>query len=125
MLTFCLKKTVLVYSGKLDFVCNYLGGAEWTRKLVWPGQAAFESAPRNEWSIVLANGTRYAAGTSRVAHNLAWLEVNMAGHMVRATRLGGGEVESLNCSFVGQVPMDQPEAALQMINRFLRQGWRT
>lgn len=75
---------MLIYSGKLDYICNYIGGAAWTRNLQWPGQVAFNNAPRNAWNIVLTNGTTYAAGTSQIASNFAWLEVNNAGHMVRA-----------------------------------------
>jgi carboxypeptidase C (cathepsin A) len=64
--------TVLIYSGKLDFICNFLGGAAWTAGLVWPGQSGFNSAPKNPWNIVLQNGTRYNAGVSQVYQNFAW-----------------------------------------------------
>jgi len=94
--------TVLIYSGVLDFICNYKGGAAWTAALQWPGQNGFNAASRTPWNIRLANGTSYNAGTSQVYQNFAWLEVNGAGHMV---------------------PMDQPQSALQMINRFITNGW--
>lgn len=30
--------SVLVYSGKYDYVCNYIGGHEWVSKMKWHGQ---------------------------------------------------------------------------------------
>ena len=32
------KRRVVVYSGKEDFICNYLGGKEWTNSTKWSGQ---------------------------------------------------------------------------------------
>ena len=32
------KRRVLVYSGKDDFICNYVGGNEWTNSTKWSGQ---------------------------------------------------------------------------------------
>ena len=31
-------RRVLVYSGKDDYICNYLGGAEWTNVTQWKQQ---------------------------------------------------------------------------------------
>ena len=31
-------KRVLVYSGKEDYICNYLGGMEWTNATTWSKQ---------------------------------------------------------------------------------------
>jgi len=84
---------VLVYSGMLDFICNYYGGRAWTAALQWPGQAGFNAATPVAWTV---NGT--AAGTAQSYQNFTWLEVANAGHMV---------------------PMDQPENALDMLKRFL------
>jgi carboxypeptidase C (cathepsin A) len=58
--------TVLAYSGKLDFICNFLGGRAWTAAFQWPGQQGFNQAPKNPWQIRLDNGTNYSAGTSQV-----------------------------------------------------------
>jgi cathepsin A (carboxypeptidase C) len=33
--------TVLVYSGTEDFICNYIGGREWTLAMEWAGQVRF------------------------------------------------------------------------------------
>lgn len=35
---------VLVYSGDLDYICNWMGGDAWTRKLNWSGKSAFAQA---------------------------------------------------------------------------------
>jgi carboxypeptidase C (cathepsin A) len=85
--------TVLVYSGMVDFICNYYGGRNWTASMPWPGQSAFQNAPYQEWSV---NGT--LAGYVKAAQGLTFLEVLAAGHMV---------------------PMDQPVNALDMVRRFL------
>lgn len=50
----------LVYSGMDDFICNYVGGMDWAAALVWPGQAAYNSAPKKDWTV---NGT--VAGFSK------------------------------------------------------------
>lgn len=31
-------RQVFVYSGKNDYVCNYIGGAEWTKATQWRNQ---------------------------------------------------------------------------------------
>ena len=31
-------RRVVVYSGKLDFACNYMGGLEWANGTKWSGQ---------------------------------------------------------------------------------------
>ena len=32
--------TAIVYSGKLDYVCNYFGGRAWTNSTKWSGQVS-------------------------------------------------------------------------------------
>eukprot|EP01116_Phalansterium_solitarium_P022756 TRINITY_DN7633_c0_g1_i1.p1 TRINITY_DN7633_c0_g1~~TRINITY_DN7633_c0_g1_i1.p1 ORF type:complete len:455 (-),score=130.23 TRINITY_DN7633_c0_g1_i1:176-1486(-) len=83
---------VLVYSGIEDFICNYVGGREWTAATPWSGQAKFNAATPVTWHV---NGS--AAGTAKTFQNFVFLEVNAAGHMV---------------------PLDQPANALDMLNRF-------
>ena len=34
---------MLVYSGKLDFICNYFGGRAWTNATKWSGQVCVNS----------------------------------------------------------------------------------
>lgn len=35
-------RRVMVYSGKEDFICNYVGGAEWTNATSWSQQVRHE-----------------------------------------------------------------------------------
>jgi len=84
---------VLVYSGKLDLICNYFGGVAWTNAINWPGQNAFINTPLHSWKV----GTQ-VAGQAKSAQGLTWLQVEAAGHMV---------------------PHDQPAAALALLKTFL------
>jgi carboxypeptidase C (cathepsin A) len=86
---------VLVYSGMEDFICNYYGGRNWTYALPWSGQTQFQAAPYQPWTAAGASGP---SGYVKNSGNFTFLEVLLAGHMV---------------------PMDQPAAALDMLNRFL------
>jgi cathepsin A (carboxypeptidase C) len=85
---------VLVYSGNKDFICNWRGGEAWTNGLEWPHAEEFRNASYVDWKQ--GNAT---FGQMKVAENLVFLKVYDAGHMV---------------------PMDQPEAALDMLNRFIK-----
>jgi len=87
---------ILIYSGKLDLICNYFGGAEWLQELQWSGQTGFNNQTLANWKI---SGS--TAGQWKTYNNLTWLEVNNAGHMV---------------------PHDQPENSLAMINTFITGG---
>ena len=84
---------VLIYAGDQDFICNWLGNRAWVNALPWPHQAAFNTTAPAEWKVAGA-----AAGTRQAAHNLTFLRVYDAGHMV---------------------PRDQPAHALAMVNEFL------
>jgi cathepsin A (carboxypeptidase C) len=83
---------VLVYSGDLDFICNWLGGQMWTSQTNWTGQDAFNN-------LQLQNVTGY--GESKTYQNFTFYRVFQAGHMV---------------------PMDQPAAALDLLTRFIANG---
>jgi serine carboxypeptidase-like clade 4 len=85
---------VLVYNGKYDYVCNYLGGHEWVSTMKWHGQSDFNSVKSSSWIV---NGTE--AGTVQAADGLTFLAVNNAGHLV---------------------PMDQPKNSLDMLDHFLK-----
>ena len=78
-------RRVVVYSGKEDYICNYLGGFEWTNSTQWKGQAEFRQATLMDWK--LSSGK--VAGQARSGGGLTFVEVEEAGHMV---------------------PMDQPES---------------
>ncbi|KAL4505172.1 hypothetical protein ABPG72_016239 [Tetrahymena utriculariae] len=84
---------VLVYSGDQDFQCNYLGSLAWVNEMEWTKQEEFKNAKFEEYII---NGK--SAGQIKSAGILQFFRVYQAGH---------------------QVPMDQPEVALAMINKFI------
>ena len=88
---------VLIYSGDMDYICNWMGGFDWTNALVWDGQQEFQNSHMRGWlSPSLDNK---AAGSVKTFENFSFMRVFDAGHMV---------------------PMDQPEAALDMLNEFMR-----
>ncbi|KAL4442630.1 hypothetical protein ABPG74_007032 [Tetrahymena malaccensis] len=84
---------VLIYSGDLDVMCNYLGGEQWTHNFEWKNKSQFQAA---QYQNVTLNGQ--VIGKVKSASNFAFHVVYEAGHMV---------------------PKDQPEAALQLINNFV------
>lgn len=84
---------VLIYAGDVDYICNWLGNKKWTLAMEWPHKADFNAA---EDAPYLVNGTQ--AGRLRSAAGFHFMQVYKAGHMV---------------------PMDQPAAALAMLNDFL------
>jgi len=86
----------LIYAGDLDFICNWLGNQAWALALPWKGGKQFNSTQPVEWKV---DGK--AAGTIRQAagiNNFTFVRVYEAGHMV---------------------PMDQPPAALQLVEQFI------
>ncbi len=85
---------VLVYNGIYDMDCNFMGTDAWLSSLEWPEAAQFRRTPRTPWF----EGGRLL-GHARTVGNLTQVLVSGAGHLV---------------------PMDQPEAALCMLNTFLR-----
>ncbi|KAG6612618.1 putative serine protease family S10 [Phytophthora cinnamomi] len=86
---------VLIYHGDADLVCNWYGGLAWTRALQWQHQKEFNAAEPKAFEVDARDaGTVWAYGDQ-----LTFLRVFNAGHLA---------------------PMDQPEVALEMINRFLR-----
>ncbi|KAJ2802840.1 hypothetical protein H4R21_002263 [Coemansia helicoidea] len=83
----------LIYAGDADWICNWYGVKAAMQELEWCGKTSFNAAPDTKWSV----GSN-AAGELRTANNLSFLRVFEAGHMV---------------------PMDQPKAALQMLDGWL------
>ncbi|KAG7389969.1 hypothetical protein PHYPSEUDO_009227 [Phytophthora pseudosyringae] len=86
---------VLIYHGDADLVCNWYGGLAWTRALQWPHQQEFQAAEEHAFEV----DARDAGSVWTYAKRLTFLRVFNAGHLA---------------------PMDQPQVALEMINRFLR-----
>jgi len=94
---------VLIYAGDVDFVCNWMGNKAWTQALRWTGHSSYNSEADNDW-VYSKDGTQTTGGKARTAPaksgdgSLTFLQVYEAGHMV---------------------PMDQPQAALSLLNTFI------
>lgn len=86
--------SVLVYSGRNDFLCNWHGNQAWVDSLMWSRAGEWAAAPTSRWRAGAASN----AGTVKQVGPLALITVNNAGHMV---------------------PMDKPAVALEMIRAFL------
>lgn len=86
---------ILIYNGDKDYICNWMGGLAWTEALEWSGQPEFNSNQLEEW--VTQSGLE--AGQSKQSGSLTYLRVYDAGHMV---------------------PMDQPQAAFEMLVEFMK-----
>ncbi|KAL8278754.1 hypothetical protein RQP46_008823 [Phenoliferia psychrophenolica] len=86
----------LIYAGKRDFICNYIGNEAWTLALEWSGQAAFNAEPLRSFYGVESD--KDEAGFYRQAKNFAFAVVDNAGHFL---------------------PFDQPSNALSMFNRWV------
>lgn len=84
---------VLIYAGEYDLICNWLGNFRWVNSMVWSGQHNFSEAPMLPFKI---NGKE--AGLLKSYGPLSFLKVRDAGHMV---------------------PMDEPEAALEMLKEWM------
>ena len=90
---------VLIYAGDADFICNWLGNLAWSMALEWPGQDAYNSAPLDDLELE-SDGTKI--GSVKSAGNFTFARLHAGGHMV---------------------PYDQPEASLEMLNRWLGGEW--
>jgi len=73
-------KTMLVYSGDYDFVCNWRGGEAWTKAIEWEHKEDFNNKSYDKWIV---DGKKdVPAGQVRQIENLTFLRVHAAGHMV-------------------------------------------
>lgn len=96
---------VLIYAGDVDLICNWIGNKAWTLQLPWTGKRDFNSETDHQWM--------YQADESSSAATV--------GGLVRtaSARSGGGSLTFLQVFEAGHmVPMDQPAAALAMLNSF-------
>jgi hypothetical protein len=137
---------VMIYAGDQDLICNWLGNRRWVDAMKWQGSAEWAQAKEHEWTVSGAPAGRvtHAQGLTFVkvynaghmvrsaracalpracalraaclaARALAQGAAQRAGAMAVCARQG--LVQSLR---VLQVPMDQAENGLDMIQRFTR-----
>merc|ERR1712223_1053436 len=85
---------VLLYAGDVDYICNWLGNKKWAKALEWDGKDEFNLAEDKPWYLTTGENM----GRIRSHNNFKFLQVYDAGHMV---------------------PMDQPQAAVEMLNSWL------
>ncbi|WPH03359.1 Carboxypeptidase Y [Acrodontium crateriforme] len=90
---------VLIYAGDADFICNWLGNLAWSTELEWTGHKEFKKAPIEDLKL-LADDSKI--GSVKSASNFTFMRLHGGGHMV---------------------PYDQPEASLDMLNRWLDGEW--
>ncbi|XP_059314690.1 serine carboxypeptidase-like [Lycium ferocissimum] len=83
---------LLIYAGEYDLICNWLGNSNWVHAVEWSGQKDFGAASSVPFTV---DGEE--KGVQKNYGSLTFLKVKDAGHMV---------------------PMDQPKAALEMLQRW-------
>lgn len=86
---------VLIYAGDKDFICNWLGNHGWSDALEYTGHVDFEQKPLQPWYTL----DKKLAGEVKNEGIFTFLRLYDAGHMV---------------------PYDQPENALDMVNRWIQ-----
>lgn len=91
------KLPILIYAGDADFICNWLGNRAWVEQLDWKGHDAYAEAKTKKLTL---DGKEY--GNVRSAHNLTFMQIYKAGHMV---------------------PYDQPAASADFFTRWLGGEW--
>ncbi|KAF7777651.1 hypothetical protein Agabi119p4_3723 [Agaricus bisporus var. burnettii] len=90
---------LLVYAGNADMMCNYIGNERWVEQLDTQFLEEFGSSKSVPWKLYKSDiqaGEVRSAGSG--AGNVTFVTVHDAGHMV---------------------PYDQPEAALDLITRWI------
>ncbi|GAB7353991.1 hypothetical protein MBLNU459_g4585t1 [Dothideomycetes sp. NU459] len=90
---------VLIYAGDADFICNIDGNLAWTNALEWPGQKAYAKTELKDLKLS-EDGSKI--GSVKSSGNFTFVGIHAAGHMV---------------------PYNQPEASLDMVNRWVSGEW--
>jgi cathepsin A (carboxypeptidase C) len=83
----------LIYAGEMDYLCNWCGNKAWAKKLEWAGKTAFNAANDDDYIL---DGE--VVGRLRSAQGFHFMQAYDAGHLM---------------------PMDKPDVALDMLNKFL------
>ena len=100
---FANKINVLIYQGKLDLACNTQGNLRYAQSVPWKGQAEFVAKPFRRWKSNGKEAGEFKEVSIKMSEGdaktrFAFLTVDSAGHMV---------------------PQDQPEAALDLMVRWI------
>jgi cathepsin A (carboxypeptidase C) len=90
---------VLIYAGDTDYICNWVGNEAWTEVLDWSGHKRFTDSEKKD---LHREGSDKAYGKVKTSDGLSFMRIYDAGHMV---------------------PMDQPEASVDFLNRWLAGEW--
>jgi carboxypeptidase C (cathepsin A) len=85
--------SILIYSGDLDFVCNWMQQESWISNMDWDGHSEYVNQEYKVWKVGDKEFGRY-----KKAKNLLNYIIKDAGHMA---------------------PFDQPEAVWELINMFV------
>ena len=78
---------------------QWLGNLAWTGELEWPGQKAYRKTPLEDFTL---SDDSKKLGSVKSAANFTFVRLHGGGHMI---------------------PYDQPEASLEMLNRWLGGEW--
>lgn len=89
--------SVLIYAGKADFMCNYIGNKKWVEQLPHALGKEIAQSGNNDWYF---NGQKAASYklAKQGETQLAFLEIEEASHMV---------------------PMSQPEFSINFFNQWI------
>lgn len=96
---------------------NWLGNQGWTEALEWPGQKGFNKAEIED--LKLDDGKKF--GKVKTSGNFTFMQIFGAGHMGKNLPVPPKyyNANPLDCI----VPMDQPEASLDFLNRWIGGEW--
>ncbi|KAK4058075.1 hypothetical protein OIO90_000814 [Microbotryomycetes sp. JL221] len=86
---------VLVYVGRLDYACNWIGNSRMLENLEWSGQDQFNTASLRRWKGFEGS----SGGNTKSRGKLTYMDFDGAGHMV---------------------PMDKPAEASYMLKQWLK-----
>lgn len=103
---------VLIYVGKHDWICNWVGNEHWTLALEWDQGDAFRAEALRDWKV----GGK-VAGSTRSMGGLTFATIDGAGHMVRVAVWVDKYSHSTFCAL--QVPYDKPKESLELVKRWL------
>lgn len=96
---------VLFYQGNLDLACNTAGNIRWANSMQWKGQTAFAAKSLKPWT----GDAKESVGTMKEVF------VSMKEGSKKKTRFSFVTIDGSG----HMVPQDQPEAALDMLTRWI------